>query len=90
MTTQSTTPTQQQEPNLGQNEDMDAEFVELLDDPLVGIDTLLFDVYDDVDWSKPLYELNDEGDTVDIWTYNQRGLPIRDDYLENNAASYQA
>lgn len=84
VTTQSTTPTQQQEPNLGQNEDMDAEFVELLDDPLAGIDTLLFDVYDDVDWSKPLYELNDEGDTVDIWTYNQRGLPIRDDYLENN------
>lgn len=53
-------------------------------DPLAGLDTLWFEVYDDVDWSKPLYELDEEGDTMDLWTYNQHGLPIRDDFLANN------
>ena len=54
------------------------------EDPLAGLDTLLFDVFDDVDWSKPLVEFGDDGDTMDIWTYNQRGLPVRDDFLANN------
>lgn len=78
------TPIQEQDPEFVQNETVDSSYFEVTDDPLAGLDTLLFDVYDDVDWSKPLYELDDEGDTMDIWTYNQRGLPIRDDFLLNN------
>ena len=78
------TAVQEQEQQMDQSETIDSSLVEIIEDPWMGIDTMLFDVYDDVDWSKPLYELNDEGDTVDIWTYNQHGLPIRDDYLENN------
>lgn len=75
---------QQVDTSIVQEEVPDSLIIDETMDPLAGIDTLWFDVYDDVDWSKPLYELGEEGDTLDLWTYNQRGLPIRDDYLVNN------
>jgi hypothetical protein len=30
-----------------------------------------------VDWEKPLYVINDKGDTLETWTYNAKGLVIR-------------
>ncbi|MBQ5551338.1 MAG: hypothetical protein IIT32_09765 [Bacteroidales bacterium] len=30
-----------------------------------------------VDWEKPLYVINDKGDTLETWTYNDKGYVIR-------------
>ncbi len=75
---------QQVDTAIVQEEVPDSLVIDETMDPLAGLDTLWFEVYDDVDWSKPLYELDEEGDTMDLWTYNQHGLPIRDDFLANN------
>ena len=34
---------------------------------------LLFDVFDDVDWERPLYSINANGDTTEFWCYDGQG-----------------
>lgn len=43
-----------------------------------------FDVDDDVDWPKPVYALDVNGDTSEIWKYNQRGLLTYHEMFENS------
>lgn len=33
----------------------------------------LFDVFDDVDWERPLYSINANGDTTEFWRYDGQG-----------------
>lgn len=47
------------------------------------VEKVLFDVYDDVDWDRPLYTLGDNGDTIEMWTYNQQGLLVQYSYKED-------
>ena len=46
----------------------------------------------DVDWERPLYTVNDKGDTLEIWTYNDKGLVIQDnsnyDLKDENSYKY--
>ena len=45
-----------------------------------------------VDWTRPLYTVNDKGDTLEIWTYNDKGLVIQDnsnyDLKDENSYKY--
>lgn len=55
-----------------------------------------FDVFDDVDWDRPLFSLNAEGDTVETWRYDELGnlvsynLEEEDGFRNTNDYSYDA
>ena len=53
-----------------QNENKSSRVVENVK---VDTDGPLFDVYDDVDWERPLYSLDANGDTTEVWCYNPSG-----------------
>lgn len=53
-----------------QNENKPSQTVENVD---IDSDAPLFDVDDDVDWDRPLYSINANGDTTEFWRYDGQG-----------------
>lgn len=67
-----------------QNENKSTQIVENVKNDVVGP---LFDVDDDVDWDRPLFTLDDNGDTSEVWSYNREGQLVyyasKDDGFED-------
>ena len=70
--------------NDNQNENKSTQIVEDVNNDVVGP---LFDVDDDVDWDRPLFTLDDNGDTIESWSYNRQGQLVyyesKDDGFED-------
>ena len=62
----------------------------------LNIENLVFDVFADVDWDRPLFSLNAESDTVETWTYDELGNLVSyyaedpDGFRESNDYLYDA
>ncbi len=56
--------------NVNQDNDTQPQIVEnLASNP----EEVIFDVFDDVDWDRPLYSLDKNGDTTEVWRYDRSG-----------------
>lgn len=58
--------------NAGDNEKQDPQ-PQVVENETPGQEESLFDVFDDVDWERPLYSINANGDTTEFWRYDGQG-----------------
>ena len=68
--------------NVNQDNDTQPQIVEnLASNP----EEVVFDVFDDVDWDRPLYSLDKNGDTTEVWRYDRSGKLVSYYELEGDS-----